>query len=141
MRQIISYLKKFRDNNISEFVDIPKALPKCYVCEENHRPYHRFDGVGVCESCYDTLETCIYCGNRSINILKGICSTCLEDSASVRSYSHKPEPLFHRVNRDNKPLLISDERRKNGDSISHYGIELEMDLTRNQQSLINLLVL
>ena len=132
MNTIISYLKKFMDNPISEFVDVPKAMPICYVCEENHRPYHRFDNVGVCESCYDTLETCIYCGNRSINIHKGICSTCLEDSASVRSYSHKPEPLFHRVNRYNKPLLTSDERRRNGDSISHYGIELEMDLERSQ---------
>ena len=85
MRQIISYLKKFRENNLSEFVDMPKALPKCYVCDEHCRPYTRFSGVGVCENCYNSLETCIYCDNRNLNIKNGICSTCLEDSASVQS--------------------------------------------------------
>ena len=51
MRQIISYLKKFRENNLSEFVDVPKALPKCYVCDEHAHPYTRYNGVGVCEDC------------------------------------------------------------------------------------------
>jgi len=132
MRQIISYLKKFMDNPIHEFVDVPKALPKCYVCDENHRPYTRFDGVGVCGDCYNALETCIYCDNPNINIKNGICSNCLESSANVRSYSHKPEPLFHRVARHERPYLTHESYSK-GNPILHYGIELEMDLKRGQQ--------
>ena len=132
MRQIISYLKKFSENHLSEFVDVPKAMPKCYVCDEHNRPYTRFDGVGVCEDCYTALETCIYCDNPNINIKNGICSSCLENSANVRSYSHKPEPLFHRVARHKRPYLTGESFSK-GKPILHYGIELEMDLKRGQQ--------
>ena len=132
MRQIISYLKKFRENNLSEFVDVPKALPKCYVCDEHTHPYTRYNGVGVCEDCYSALETCIYCDNRSLNIKNGICSTCLEDSASVQSYGHKPEPLFHRAGRHERPYLTHESYSK-GNPVLHYGIEIEMDLERSQQ--------
>jgi hypothetical protein len=132
MRQIISYLKKFRENNLSEFVDVPKALPKCYVCDEHTHPYTRYNGVGVCEDCYSALETCIYCDNRSLNIKNGICTNCLEDSASVQSYSHKPEPLFHRVGRHERPYLTHESYSK-GNPVLHYGIEIEMDLERSQQ--------
>ena len=111
---------------------MPKALPKCYVCDEHCRPYTRFSGVGVCENCYNSLETCIYCDNRNLNIKNGICSTCLEDSASVQSYSHKPEPLFHRVNRYERPFLGQSPTSR-GNAVLHYGVELEMDLARSQQ--------
>jgi len=132
MRQIISYLKKFRENNLSEFVDVPKALPKCHVCDEYRHQYMRFNGVGVCEGCYDTLEVCLYCNNRSINIKNGICSNCLEDSACIHSYGYKPEPLFHRVNRYDRPLLTNDGFSRNGNPIEQYGVEIETDLKRNQ---------
>ena len=130
MRTIISYLKKFMDNPIHEFVDIPKALPKCYVCDDNCRPYTRFDGVGVCEGCYDTLEVCLYCDNRSLNIKNGICSNCLEDSAGIHSYGYKPEPIFHRVNRHNRPFLTNDGFSKSK-PVLHYGVEIETDLRRD----------
>ena len=131
MRTIISYLKKFSENHLSEFVDVPKAMPKCYVCDEHNRPYTRFDGVGVCQDCYNALETCIYCDNPNINIKNGICSNCLEDSARVQSYGHKPEPYFHRIGRHNRPFLTHDSY-SNGKSVLHYGIEIEMDLERSQ---------
>ena len=131
MRTIISYLKKFSENHLSEFVDVPKAMPKCYVCDENHRPYTRFDGVGVCQDCYNVLEKCIYCDNPNINIKNGICSNCLEDSARVQSYGHKPDPYFHRVGRHERPFLTHDSYSK-GKSVLHYGIEIEMDLERSQ---------
>ena len=131
MRLIISYLKKFMENPLSEFVDIPKALPKCYVCDEHKHSYSRFNGVGVCEGCYDTLEICSYCDSRSLNIKNGICSSCLENSASIMGYSHKPEPLFHRVNKYGKPFLTHDGRRRNGEYVLQFGVEVETDLRRD----------
>jgi len=50
------------------------------------------------------------------------------NSQSIRNYSYKPAPLFHRVNNKKKSVLISESGySKHELPILHFGVEIEVD--------------
>jgi hypothetical protein len=141
MRKLISHLKKWRELSLSDILTIPEPIPNCYVCGEPEHIYHVFHGtsglvrIGVCLDCYTLLDECGYCETRQLIVSNGMCKHCATNSAQIRSYGYKPDPLFHRVNnsRTDKPPLLTPygyaRCTKTGDNVPvvHYGHELECD--------------
>jgi len=72
---------------------------------------------------------------KQLIVSNGMCKHCATNSANIRSYSYKPDPLFHRVNNSNsdKPPLLTPygyaRCTKTGDNVPvvHYGHEIECD--------------
>ena len=77
--------------------------------------------------CIKTLPRCNSCDNASYHLEHGICHRCM-NRQSIRSYSYRPSPMFHRVNNKKKSVLISDSGySKHELPILHFGVEIEVD--------------
>ena len=93
--------------------------PEAYHSSNLNGWYHR--------ECMNTLDRCDSCDRSSLRLEHGICSRCMR-SDSIRSYSYKPSPLFHRVNNKKKSVLVSDSGySQHGLPILHFGVEIECD--------------
>ena len=53
--------------------------------------------------CLNSLDRCNSCDNASYHLEHGICSRCM-NSHSIRNYSFRPNPIFHRVNNKQKSV-------------------------------------
>ena len=127
----MNILKAIRDNinsnNIGKFINPKPNDDICCVCREEKPPLQikTLNGRKVCNSCYAELPSCKICRYKSLalNEVK-ICRNCTSNYANVRNYSHKPNPLFHRVN-SRKNCFVTDEAWK----YRHFGVEIETDTT------------
>ena len=83
--------------------------------------------------CLNNLDRCNSCDNASYHLEHGICSRCM-NSQSIRNYSFRPNPIFHRVNNKQKSVLVSDSGySKHGLPILHFGVEIEVDIHEEQE--------
>ena len=55
-------------------------------------------------NCLNSLDRCNSCDNASYHLEHGICSRCM-NSQSIRNYSFRPNPIFHRVNNKQKSVV------------------------------------
>lgn len=77
--------------------------------------------------CIKTLPRCNSCDNASYHLEHGICHRCM-NRQSIRSYSYRPAPMFHRVNNKKKSVLISESGYSKYElPILHFGVEIEVD--------------
>ena len=131
----------WRKKPINEIIDIPKPFKTCYVCDEPKDYLSTIDNVSVCEPCErDSLHNCNYCGRKRIAIKNGICSDCVSNSASIRTYGYKPDSLFHRVHQRNRRVHTTWRsyalNRATGkrEHQLHFGNEIEVDSKLNSDA-------
>ena len=133
MSNILNSLKNISSEGINKLKEI-RNTHNCGVC---HKLINSNTDTDVMYSdslqgwfhneCLDTLPRCNSCDNASYHLESGICSRCM-NSQSIRNYSYKPAPLFHRVNNKKKSVLISESGySKHELPILHFGVEIEVD--------------
>ena len=144
MSNLINKLKGIVEMPLSDFFNVPMPTANCHLCDLPEKIYYWFRGedgckIGTCEECFSDLPICATCENKAIYVGEhGICHQCVHDSARIRSYGHKPSPVFHRINSSrisNPPLLTDTSYSRNDDGHSfeclHIGVENEFDRKRN----------
>ena len=130
---ILDTLKNINKDGIYKLTKV-QDLVKCGCCSKTIDKNNDLDITHsshldrwIHQSCLDGLEVCSSCGKKAFHLEQGICSRCMS-SQHVRSYGHKPETQFHRVNtKRNKPMISYNSKSRVGIPILHFGVEIEID--------------
>ena len=144
---ILDSLKDISTEGINKLKDVIH-LVNCGVCHKQINKSKDSDVFHVSHldtwlhnKCTDQLNRCNNCDRLNFHLENGICGTCM-NSVSVRGYSYKPDPEFHRVNpKRDKPLLTYNGNSKHGLPILHFGVEIETDFHKNQEEYDNDIIL
>lgn len=130
---ILNNLKNIGSDTINKLKDVAN-LQTCKVCsktintmKDDDAFYSNHLAGWYHNTCHDSLVSCSVCNRKAHHLEAGICSSCLNNT-SVRSYSYKPDTLFHRVNPKKKmPLQAYSSNSRHGLPIMHFGVEIEVD--------------
>ena len=130
---ILDTLKNINKDGIYKLTKV-QDLVKCGCCSKTIDKNNDLDithsshlDCWIHQSCLDSLETCSVCNLKSFHLEQGICSRCMR-SQHIRSYGHKPETEYHRVNtKRNKPMISYNSMSRVGIPILHFGVEIEID--------------
>ena len=133
MSKILNSLKNISTNSINKLKEM-RNTHNCGVCHklinsnlDDNVMYSDTLQGWFHNECLNTLPRCNSCDNASFHLESGICSRCM-NCQSIRSYSYRPNPIFHRVNNKKKSVLISDYGVSKYDlPILHFGVEIEVD--------------
>ena len=131
MNKIKDKLKKWSSMTASTIGDLRTIvkLGLCSLCQTEERTshLHSIDGHGyVCNDCYGELPKCDHCELPKVILNNGICAWCMSNK-SIRSYSHKPYPVFHRIGKNGQIFSTDEKTNRKGKVQGHFGIENEID--------------
>ena len=144
---ILNNLKNIGSDTINKLKDVAN-LKTCIVCsgaintsKDDNVHYSNHLNGWYHNSCHDSLGNCNVCNRKSHHLESGICPSCMNNT-SIRSYSYKPEALFHRVNpRKNEPLQAYTSNSRHGLPILHFGVEIEVDHHVTEEEYSNSIIL
>ena len=132
----MNLLDKMKDINVDSINKLKEMryIHNCGVCNETINSntdedvmYSDHLNSWFHNDCLATLPRCNSCDNASYHLEHGICYRCM-NRQSIRSYSYRPSPIFHRVNNKKKSVLISESGySKHELPILHFGVEIEVD--------------
>lgn len=146
---ILKSLNNISSDSIEKLKEV-SYLDKCKACNKTINTNNDTDdditfsnnlNAWIHRQCLSELPTCAVCNRASLHLEHNICSRCMNRS-SIRSYSHKPDGRFHRVNtKKNRPLVSYNSTSRHGYPILHFGVEIEVDVKYDQDNYDNDIIL